>query len=85
MVFKRPLDKGEVSEDTRFAALNTQEFVSGEVEVVAATPAEAVEVADVAPAEEVVAPVEATVEEVVPEVETPAEAQAEEVAPLVAE
>jgi hypothetical protein len=63
MVFKRPLEKGEVSEDTRFAALNTQEFVSGEVEVVAATPAEVVEVAEVAPAE---ATVEAPAEEVAP-------------------
>jgi hypothetical protein len=84
MVFKRPLEKGEVSEDTRFAALNTQEFVSGEV--VGVTPAE---VAEVAPAEEVVAPVEATVEEVVPEVEapaeTPVEATVEEVATVVAE
>jgi hypothetical protein len=92
MVFKRPLEKGEVFEDNRFAALNTQVFVAGEAEVVAevaVTPAEVVEVAEAAPAEEVVAPVEDTVEEVAPEVESPAEATveapAEEVAPLVAE
>jgi hypothetical protein len=84
-VFKRPLENGEVLEDNRFATLNTQVFVAGEVEVVAEAPVEEEAVEGAPVVEDVVAPADATAEEEVLKEEVSAEEAVEEVAPLVAE